>query len=111
MLTPRCRHARRDRLAPNLQHATIGAASIISGSQGRLIARSTNKSPFGGTTVLILNNDDVAKMLDMPLCLSALDAVFHECASGDAVGMGRIALYVLSGVDTAPYYRWAVMTG
>ena len=61
--------------------------------------------------MLILNNDDVAKILDMPLCLSALDAVFHELASGDAVGMGRIDLYVPSGVDTAPYYRWAVMTG
>jgi alanine dehydrogenase len=61
--------------------------------------------------VLILNNDDVAKILDMRLCLSALDAVFHELASGDAVGMGRIDLYVPSGVDNAPYYRWAVMTG
>src|SRR5262249_14928039 len=25
--------------------------------------------------------------------------------------MGRIDLYVPSGLDTAPYYRWAVMTG
>jgi hypothetical protein len=38
--------------------------------------------------LLLLNNDDVAKVLDMPLCLSALDGVFHEMAIGDAVGMG-----------------------
>jgi alanine dehydrogenase len=61
--------------------------------------------------VLILNNEDVTKVLDMRLCLSALDGVFQELARGDAVGMGRIDLYVPSKVDTAPYYRWAVMTG
>ena len=61
--------------------------------------------------MLILNNDDVAKVLDMPLCLSALDGVFQELARGDAIGMGRIDLYVPSKVVTAPYYRWAVMTG
>jgi alanine dehydrogenase len=47
----------------------------------------------------------------MRLCLSALDTVFRELACGDAVGMGRIDLYVPSKVETAPYYRWAVMTG
>jgi hypothetical protein len=61
--------------------------------------------------VLVLNNEDVAKVLDMRLCLSALGGVFQELASGDAVGMGRIDLYVPSKVDTAPYYRWAVMPG
>jgi alanine dehydrogenase len=61
--------------------------------------------------VLLLNNDDVAKVLDMPTCLSALDDVFQELAKGEAVGMGRIDLYVPSKVETAPYYRWAVMTG
>src|SRR6266446_4004343 len=47
----------------------------------------------------------------MPLCLSALDGVFQEMARGDAVGMGRIDVYVPSGEIAAPYYRWAVMTG
>ncbi|HWG06945.1 MAG TPA: hypothetical protein VG271_18210 [Beijerinckiaceae bacterium] len=61
--------------------------------------------------MLILNNADVSKALDMRLCLSALDAVFQELAIGDATGMGRIDLYVPSQVETAPYYRWAVMTG
>lgn len=45
--------------------------------------------------MLILNNDDVSKVLDMRLCLSALESVFQELAVGDATGMGRIDLYVL----------------
>src|SRR6266571_1312415 len=61
--------------------------------------------------MLLLSNDDVAKVLDMPLCMAALDGVFHEMAKGDAVGMGRIDVYVPSGETKAPYYRWAVMTG
>jgi ornithine cyclodeaminase/alanine dehydrogenase-like protein (mu-crystallin family) len=46
----------------------------------------------------------------MRLCLDALDGVFHEMARGDAVGMGRIDVYVPSG-EPSPYYRWAIMTG
>jgi alanine dehydrogenase len=61
--------------------------------------------------MLLLNNDDVGKVLDMQLCLDALDGVFAELARGEAIGMGRIDLYVPSGRETAPYYRWAVMTG
>src|SRR5204863_3175656 len=65
----------------------------------------------GGKPMLLLNNDDVAKVLDMRLCLGALDDLFAELARGEAVGMGRIDVYVPSGLETAPYYRWAVMTG
>src|SRR4051812_4780933 len=61
--------------------------------------------------MLMLNNADVAKVLDMPLCLSSLDGVFQEMARGEAVGMGRVDVYVPSGEAQAPYYRWAVMTG
>jgi alanine dehydrogenase len=61
--------------------------------------------------MLLLNNLDVMKVLDMELTLQALDGVFHEIAEGDATGMGRIDLYVPSAVEKAPYYRWAVMTG
>ena len=43
--------------------------------------------------------------------LDALEGAFKEIAAGDAVGMGRIDLYVPSGETTAPFYRWAVMTG
>jgi alanine dehydrogenase len=61
--------------------------------------------------MLLLNNDDVAKVLDMKTCLAALDGIFEEMAVGDSVGMGRIDVYVPSGETKAPYYRWAVMTG
>jgi alanine dehydrogenase len=61
--------------------------------------------------MLLINNNDVSKVLDMKLCLEALDGIFHEMARGEAVGMGRIDVYVPSAVETAPYYRWAVMTG
>jgi alanine dehydrogenase len=61
--------------------------------------------------LLLLNNTDVKKILDMSLCMAALDEVFKEMARGEAVGMGRIDVYVPSGEQAAPYYRWAVMTG
>ena len=61
--------------------------------------------------MLILNNEDVSKVLDMPRCLAALDSVFQEMATGDAVSMGRIDVYVPSGEQQAPFYRWAVMAG
>jgi alanine dehydrogenase len=61
--------------------------------------------------MLFLNNSDVEKVLDMPLCLSSLEGIFQEMARGEAVGMGRVDVYVPSGETAAPYYRWAVMTG
>ena len=61
--------------------------------------------------MLILNNEDVSKVLDMPRCLASLDSVFQEMATGDAVSMGRIDVYVPSGEQQAPFYRWAVMAG
>jgi alanine dehydrogenase len=61
--------------------------------------------------MLLLNNVDVAQVLTMPLCLEALEGVFHELAAGDAATMGRIDLYVPSEREPSPYYRWAVMTG
>src|SRR5215469_12093752 len=61
--------------------------------------------------MLLINNADVMKLLDMGLTLEALDGVFHEMVRGDATGLGRMDLYVPSGETQAPYYRWAVMTG
>lgn len=61
--------------------------------------------------MLLISNNDVKKLLDMPSTLAALEAGFHELAKGDAAGMGRIDLYVPSTAEPAPYYRWAVMTG
>jgi len=61
--------------------------------------------------MLLIDNDVVNAVLDMRSTLEALEGVFKEIAVGDAVGMGRIDLYVPSGEDAAPFYRWAVMTG
>jgi alanine dehydrogenase len=61
--------------------------------------------------MLLINNDVVSRVLDMSSTLDALEAVFREMAMGDAIGMGRIDLYVPSGQESAPFYRWAVMTG
>jgi ornithine cyclodeaminase/alanine dehydrogenase-like protein (mu-crystallin family) len=61
--------------------------------------------------MLLINNDDVKKVLDMRSTIEALEGAYREMAIGDAVGMGRIDLYVPSAVPSAPYYRWAVMTG
>ncbi len=61
--------------------------------------------------MLFISNDDVRKVLDMGATLDALEGVYREMAIGDAVGMGRIDLYVPSDKPVAPYYRWAVMTG
>lgn len=60
--------------------------------------------------MLLLNNQDVARVLTMPLCLEALEGVFREISIGDAVGLGRMDLYVPSG-QPAPYYRWSLMAG
>jgi ornithine cyclodeaminase/alanine dehydrogenase-like protein (mu-crystallin family) len=61
--------------------------------------------------MLLIGNDIVSRVLDMGSTLGALEGVFREIAKGDAVGMGRIDLYVPSGSTQAPFYRWAVMTG
>jgi alanine dehydrogenase len=61
--------------------------------------------------VLIINNADVQKVLDMNVCLEALDGIFQELAKGEAVSMGRIDLYVPSQRPDNPYYRWSVMSG
>ena len=60
--------------------------------------------------MLFLNNDDVARVIDMPLCLDSLESLFLELARGDAVGMGRMDMYVPSDQE-APYHRLALMVG
>jgi alanine dehydrogenase len=57
-----------------------------------------------------LNNDDVARVIDMDLCLEALERLFREIAVGDATGMGRIDMY-LPSAEPSPYHRLAFMAG
>nr|MDP9461376.1 ornithine cyclodeaminase family protein [Actinomycetota bacterium] len=61
--------------------------------------------------MLLINNSDVEKVLEARMCLDALEGVFREIAAGEAVGLGRMDIYVPSGEEQAPYYRWAVMAG
>jgi alanine dehydrogenase len=60
--------------------------------------------------MLLLKDDDVQKILTMPMTLEALEKTQKEIVRGDAATMGRIDVYL--PCDRAEsYYRWAVMTG
>jgi len=76
--------------------------------QARLSSADENQAE---AAMLLISNDDVKKVLDMGSTLAALEGVYQEMTIGDAVGMGRIDVYVPSDKPVAPYYRWAVMTG
>lgn len=60
--------------------------------------------------MLLLKDDDVQKVLTMPMTLEALEETQKEIARGDAATMGRIDVY-LPCERADSYYRWAVMTG
>jgi alanine dehydrogenase len=58
----------------------------------------------------LLKDDDVQKVLTMPMALEALEETQREIAKGDAATMGRIDVY-LPCERPESYYRWALMTG
>jgi alanine dehydrogenase len=60
--------------------------------------------------MLLLKDDDVQKLLTMPMTLEALDETQKEIVKGDAATMGRIDVY-LPCERPESYYRWALMTG
>jgi alanine dehydrogenase len=60
--------------------------------------------------MLLLKDDDVQKVLTMPMTLEALDQTQKEIIKGDAATMGRIDVY-LPCERPESYYRWALMTG
>jgi len=60
--------------------------------------------------MLLLKDDDVQKVLTMPMTLEALDETQKEIIKGDAATMGRIDVY-LPCERPESYYRWALMTG
>jgi len=60
--------------------------------------------------MLLLKDDDVQKILTMPMTLEALDETQKEIVKGDAATMGRIDVY-LPCERPESYYRWALMTG
>jgi len=60
--------------------------------------------------MLLLKDEDVQKVLDMPLTMEALDATQREIIAGDAATMGRMDVYLPRDTPDS-YYRWALMTG
>jgi alanine dehydrogenase len=60
--------------------------------------------------MLLLKDDDVQKILTMPMTLEVLEETQKEIIKGNAATMGRIDLY-LPCERPESYYRWAVMTG
>lgn len=60
--------------------------------------------------MLLLKDDDVQKVLTMPMALETLEETQREIVRGDAATMGRIDVY-LPCERPESYYRWALMTG
>lgn len=60
--------------------------------------------------MLLLKDNDVQKVLSMPMTLEALEETQKEIFKGSASTMGRIDVY-LPCEHAESYYRWAVMTG
>jgi alanine dehydrogenase len=60
--------------------------------------------------MLLLKDEDVQKILTMPMTLEALDETQKEIIRGNAATMGRIDVY-LPCERPESYYRWALMTG
>lgn len=60
--------------------------------------------------MILLKDDDVQKVLTMPMALEALEETQKEIFRGDAATMGRIDVY-LPCERPESYYRWALMTG
>ncbi|MFA9446484.1 ornithine cyclodeaminase family protein [Egicoccus sp. AB-alg6-2] len=60
--------------------------------------------------MLLLRNDDVREVLDMPTTLRALRVGYADLAVGDAAYIPRIDLYAPTGGEH-DYYRFGSMTG
>jgi alanine dehydrogenase len=61
--------------------------------------------------MLLLTNREIEHLLTIPVCLDAIEGIYEEIAAGDSVDFGRMDLYTPSDRDSAPFHRWAVMTG
>ena len=60
--------------------------------------------------MLILNNHDVEKLLDMKTCLEALEVGYHDLVSGNAVHRPRIDVWAPCDRQDG-YFRWGSMEG
>lgn len=60
--------------------------------------------------MLLINNEDVAKLLSMKNCLGALEVGYKDLAAGNATHRPRIDVWApTEGPDS--YYRWGSMEG
>lgn len=59
---------------------------------------------------LLINNDDIEKILDMKTCLESIEAGVKEYYDGDATCRPRIDVWAPSG-DPNGYYQWGSMEG
>jgi alanine dehydrogenase len=60
--------------------------------------------------MLLINNDDVFKLLTMEDCIRVQEAAFTQIPSGGAIHRPRIDMYMPTGQDDS-YYRWGSMEG
>ncbi len=60
--------------------------------------------------MLLINNDDVVKLLDMKSCLEALEVGYQDLAVGNAVHRPRIDVWAPCDRPDG-YYRWGSMEG
>ena len=60
--------------------------------------------------MLILSNQDIARLLDVRSCIEALRKGYNDLAAGDAAYIPRIDLYAPTG-RKEDYYRWGSMSG
>ena len=60
--------------------------------------------------MLLIDNDTVAALLDMPSCIEAQEAAFRQIPDGGAAFRGRIDMYAPCERSDG-YYRWGTMEG
>jgi ornithine cyclodeaminase/alanine dehydrogenase-like protein (mu-crystallin family) len=60
--------------------------------------------------MLLINNQEVEKLLDMKTCLEALEIAYEDLLKGDAVYRPRLDLWMPCARPDG-YYRWGTMEG
>src|SRR5680860_1762626 len=60
--------------------------------------------------MLLINNDDVFKLLTMEDCIRVQEEAFKKIPTGGAIHRPRIDMYMPTGQDDS-YYRWGSMEG
>jgi ornithine cyclodeaminase/alanine dehydrogenase-like protein (mu-crystallin family) len=60
--------------------------------------------------MLLINNQEVEKLLDMKACLEALEVAYDDLLKGDAVYRPRLDLWMPCARPDG-YYRWGTMEG